>query len=370
MDPKKICVVSNTADLGVMVVRNLLIKLLREKYRAAGIVVMAEAEIIDKVRRFHQNHSWTDDCIAIESERVKTPLRKLALWKKLRAEKFDMIVLGPQCRIPPSVPYWCGIPVRAGLCNDEKQRAYLTHPVTLNLSGTEQYMYLHWTRVISAYARALHIDDFKDVSSHVPFIRVRGGEVFRPARGKKRIVVHVGGNPEWNRRWPLKNFSLLCRKLARRDDVALFLAGGRDESFENRTVLEAVKRENGTAEISDISDCTIEEMVRYIAAADLFIGNDSGPMNIAVAAGTPAIAIRGADSENFRPDIVDSKHAVVSNWLNCSRYRNGSNRCDQGCPVAYDRQKQDYPKCMEEISVDTVRNLVEAKLDMEVSRAK
>ena len=57
---RRIGILSNTADLGVMVVRNLLIKLLREKHPDAHIAVVAEAEIMGRVRDFHQRASWVD----------------------------------------------------------------------------------------------------------------------------------------------------------------------------------------------------------------------------------------------------------------------------------------------------------------------
>jgi heptosyltransferase III len=364
----KICIESDATDLGVMVVRNLLIKLLRHKYPKAHIVLLTEAEIINKVRAFHESNSWVDEFVAIDSKPGQSLAHNVKLWWQIWTRHFDMIVIGPHSTFPVQVAYWSGIPIRVGLCFGAKQRRYLTHPVRLQLSNGEKYVHLHWSRIVAAYAESLQLSDFTQVSDYVPFIRLNSKHRSRD-RNNFNIVVHAGGNVEWNRRWPLNNYSRLCRLLSQRSEVVIFLVGGKDENVENGIIMKDVTVDNRSAQIHDVSGCTVDAMVDCIARADLFVGNDSGPMNIAVAVGTPVIVIRGADSENFRPDVIDSKHLVLSNWLNCSRYRSGSNTCTEGCPVAYDRARQDYPKCLAAISVDSVWNAVETRLPVGFSKA-
>jgi ADP-heptose:LPS heptosyltransferase len=362
-----ICIVSNTADLGVMVVRNLLIKLIREKYPNAKIVLMAEAEIIDKVRAFYESCSWVDEFLAIEPKRSLA--QQLKLWWRLLVRHFAVIIFEPRSKVLLRLAYSSGIPVRVGLYFDPGQSQYLTHPVKLELPAGEEPLDLHWSEIIAGYARALQIDNFTQVSDHVPFIRFGRGGVSNRNNAVPKIVVHAGGNPEWNRRWPLEKYSDLCCLLALRADVAIVLVGGRDEAIENKAIMERVLQANPSARIGDVSGCAINEMVDHIAWSDLFIGNDSGPMNVAVAVGTPVVVIRGADSEIFRPDVIDGKHVVVSNWVNCSRLLNDSNICKEGCPVGYDRVRQDYAKCMEAISLETVWRSVEQKLQALPGRA-
>jgi ADP-heptose:LPS heptosyltransferase len=358
----RIGILSNTSDLGVMVVRNLLIKLVRERYPHAWLVLLAEADVIDSVRRFHQQASWVDACVGIPSERARGQLDRLRVWARLCACRLDMIILSPESKLPHRIPYLCGIPRRVGFSLDAEKRKYLTHPVTLDTAADDRD--LHWSAFIPGYARALGLS-YDGVAAHVPFMRVpaRAGE---PSRHRQRaglsIVVHVGGNPEWNRRWPLQNFLRLCRTLARDPSVSLVLIGTQDETFENRTIVATIVRTNPGARIEDVSGCALEETARHIADADLFVGNDSGPMNIAVALGTPIVAIRGADPENFRADIADARHIVLSGWTRCARYAAGTNICDRGCPVAYERRTQRYPQCMADISFDSVLQAVRRQL--------
>lgn len=362
------CLISNTDDLGVMVVRNLLIKVIRDHLPDARIVVMADAAIIDAVRRFHQQASWVDACVALE-ERPKGRRQQWQLWRTLRAQRADVLIVSPETKLPLWIPYLCAIPRRVGLSTSPEQRRYLSHPVSVDVPLDDRD--LHWAPVLAGYARALGFEDFAGAAAHVPFVRVRPTppDAWPPHGRAPRIVLHVGGNAQWNRRWPLRHFVQLCRRLVREAGAALHLAGTLDEAPENRTIVTAVAQDDREAAVVDLSGAPLEETIRHIAQADLFIGNDSGPMNIAVAVGTPVIAIRGADAENFRPDIVDARHVVFSNWTRCARYINGTNRCDAGCPVAYDRGKQDYPRCMAAIPVDDVWRAVARHLRLEVTSA-
>ena len=62
---------------------------------------------------------------------------------------------------------------------------------------------------------------------------------------------------------------------------------------------------------------TIPELAELIRGARLYIGNDSGPMHLAAAVGTPTIAVWGSsDSRRWRPWGVD--HRVIQNPFECN----------------------------------------------------
>ena len=351
---------SSTDELGCMVVRNLLIKLIRRNHPKARIALLAEEKYIDAARAFHQQVSWVDECVSIETERVQSASQRVRLQRVLEDQELDTIILSPGSSLPYQIPFLCGIPRRVGLGlgRDPDQLRFLSHVVQLSQEYHED---THWSILIQGYAEALGYE-FKAASDYVPFLRVEK-PVDRPlAVASKRVAVHVGGNPEWNRRWPLRRFLRLCRSLASDGQVCVSLLGSRSESYENQLIVAQVKRDFAHAAIRDVSGGSYSDTAEEISAADLFVGNDSGPMNMALALGTPIVAIRGADAENFRPDAVDGKHIVFSGWANCSRRRSGSNDCELGCPIAYDRDTQEYPKCMETISFKSVRQAVAQQL--------
>jgi ADP-heptose:LPS heptosyltransferase len=354
----RIGIVSTTTDLGVMVVRSLLIKLLREHHRDARLILLAESADLPIVREFHESLSWIDECVAIGTERPRETPELFAVVRQVRALNLDVIILNPWSRFPAVIPYWCGIPVRAGLPRDDRARQYLTHPVRLaDLAspdaGEAPPRDLHWVAVHEGYARALHLHAYRGPAAHVPFLRL----AHPPGRGRAArplVVVHAGGSPDWNRRWPRDRFARVCCTAVERHGASIVLIGSAHERADNGLIADEVMRACPSADIADRSGCAIAETAAIVAAADLFVGNDSGPMNVAVAVGTPVVAVRGADPENFRADLVDPGHIVLSNWAGCARRASGSEHCDRGCPVAYDREAQQYPRCMAAITLEQV----------------
>ena len=86
---------------------------------------------------------------------------------------------------------------------------------------------------------------------------------------------------------------------------------------------------------------TIPELAELIRAAKLYIGNDSGPMHLASAVGTPIVAIWGSsNSQRWRPWSVASR--VVQNPFECNP-----------CP-GYRCLVADTPLCIESVTVEQV----------------
>jgi ADP-heptose:LPS heptosyltransferase len=90
---------------------------------------------------------------------------------------------------------------------------------------------------------------------------------------------------------------------------------------------------------------TIPRLAELIRGADIYIGNDSGPMHLAAAVGTPTVAVWGSsDSGRWHPWQVP--HRVVQNPFDC-------NPCaGYRCHVA------ETPLCVESVKVDQVRDAV------------
>src|ERR1700761_4096014 len=165
----RVCALSNTTDLGVLVVRNLLFKLLREKQPDAHISVLAEHKLIESTRSFYESGSWVDECISIDAEDAATAEQRDALRTLLTQQKFDTFILSPGSGFPVELAYEAGIRTRVGLVFDESRRRLLTHPVTLDWRVDDPD--LHWTAVVGGYAKALGLDNFRGAAAHVPFVR-------------------------------------------------------------------------------------------------------------------------------------------------------------------------------------------------------
>ncbi len=99
------------------------------------------------------------------------------------------------------------------------------------------------------------------------------------------IVIHAGASREYQR-WPLKNFIDLANRLAETHAVRWIAQGG----------------ETGLSDaVQQVKTKTLDELVRVIAGAKVFVGNNSGPMHIASACGTPGVVLIGPSSPRWDP---------------------------------------------------------------------
>lgn len=150
---------------------------------------------------------------------------------------------------------------------------------------------------------------------------------YRRQTGERAILLHAGARFA-HKRWPASRFRLVAESLAERGWRVQQLLGPEDEL---------------APELSDIPVWRAlppDRLPSFLRAFALFIGNDSGPMHFAVAAGVPVIALFGpSDKDRWRPYAARSRCLVVP----CRCGIGGQKPCR-------------YPEewCMEKISVEQV----------------
>ncbi len=104
------------------------------------------------------------------------------------------------------------------------------------------------------------------------------------------------GSLSLERRWPQSSFADLARRLVRERGARVVLVGGPDEvawTSEVKTQIGAVP-ERHVANLA--GKLSIGGLQALLARADVFVGNDSGPMHLAAAQGTPTIGLFGPET--------------------------------------------------------------------------
>jgi ADP-heptose:LPS heptosyltransferase len=146
--------------------------------------------------------------------------------------------------------------------------------------------------------------------------------------------------------------------LSRELGASIVLLCGEDERTEVAWLTERVKQQCPEARITEAAGGTINRLLNIYAQSDLYIGNDSGPMHLAVAMGLPVIALFGPSDHRFLgPDKVDSRHQVLTTDFPCAR-----EGCRLGCARGYDVDAPDYPVCMKNLDVTCVWGAVRRAL--------
>ena len=103
------------------------------------------------------------------------------------------------------------------------------------------------------------------------------------------IALALGGSHP-GKDWPDAHYAALLDTLRRRTSGSVFLIGGGDNAVRAQALIE---RSAGATAIN-ACDLSIMEAAALLRLADLFVGPDSGPMNLAAAGQTPAFALFGA----------------------------------------------------------------------------
>ncbi|MBI5183948.1 MAG: glycosyltransferase family 9 protein [Nitrospinae bacterium] len=115
--------------------------------------------------------------------------------------------------------------------------------------------------------------------------------------------------------WPLDNFIDLFLQIDLRYKAKIIIIGNRDEVHINNYISERIKSPNI---ISSIRDTSIGRMSTLIKSSHLFIGNDSGPLHIALALNIPSIGIFGSTSPKQVISNNSTTFIAIKKDLPCS----------------------------------------------------
>jgi len=144
-------------------------------------------------------------------------------------------------------------------------------------------------------------------------------------------VLHPGAVME-TKRWEAARFAKFARSLQELGLTVVLTCGPGEEG-----VVAEVARDIPSPKL--VLGPRIPELAELIRGAKLYAGNDSGPMHLAAAVGTPIVALWGSsDSRRWRPWNVN--HVVVQNPFECNP-----------CP-GYRCLVAQTPLCIESVTVE------------------
>ncbi|MEW6100986.1 MAG: glycosyltransferase family 9 protein [Candidatus Omnitrophota bacterium] len=159
------------------------------------------------------------------------------------------------------------------------------------------------------------------------------------------ICIHPGAYESHNR-WLPQRYAKLAETLIAKYNARVILAGGRND----RQMVKSITNMMPEKPLAPVLNDSLQKLGAIIRRCDLFIGNNSGPMHVAAAVGTPVIALFGAvhplEHENKWAPLGE-KNIIVRSKMDC-----------KDCHPGYCRSY----KCMDMISVDDVLSAVDTQL--------
>ena len=305
----------------------------------AWMVAPGSSDVVKGIPYVNEMIYWDPVTIHADSRGShRTVSAKIAFLKDLRHHHFDKVYVLKRSLSSAVIAWLSGAPKRIGF--DTEGRGLLL---------TKKVPYRNDRHEVKNYLEVLKADGIKVEDDFL--------EIWTNAQEKERIIrilADAGVTPSdriaaihpfsavRQRGWPLENFAELAARLEQEGNFRTLILGGPGDV----EAFSLVKHLFLDSSIDLVGKCNLRDTIALLMQCSLFVGNDSGIMHIAAAAGTPLVALFGPQSPvKFGP--WSRKAKVIYKGMSCSPCRQKFfSECE---PSARMR-----PACMEAISVNEV----------------
>ncbi len=212
----------------------------------------------------------------------------LALRRELYAARYDMALDMQGLALSGLVTALSGAPVRLGWDRGrEGNRLFLTHPLVPG-KGPVRYE----IDLLYGFAEALGVYTAHPEFTPQPYLAAGGAAkaaAWLQSLPHPRVALNVGASRAY-KRWPAERWGEVAQGLAEGGAGLVFIGDKTDAAV----VSTLVPMLAGGSFVDLAGQTTLRELASVLAACDLLVSGDSGPMHLAVAVGTPAVALFGA----------------------------------------------------------------------------
>ncbi|MEU6189631.1 glycosyltransferase family 9 protein [Nocardia sp. NPDC047038] len=357
--------------LGDLVQRNIMLALLRSAYPASEITLVVGESVYRRNTEFLTEHTYADTVVCCpDGDRAAREWQAFTRW--LARGAFRVCVVDPDSvGLDATTARDAAIPVRLAVLSGGEGDAATTHPIRpgRTVGGvSDLYDYA------CALARAIGLPASPRPGETVPPLPLRSEQVVDVAVGRPLVVVHPGGAPHWNRRWPLDRYAEVCVRLADAG-ATTYLLGDAAEQTESSLLRRLIRAERPAAAVQLAVGLPLNRTLNLLAAADLLIGNDSAPAHLSAALRTPAVVLYGPTDTEWLWTRVYPRHRGVSVPASCRRIRHtaaavAERRCEYDCSIRYLGPDGPYPRCLTELPVATVWRAVDEILATRLERTQ
>jgi heptosyltransferase-2 len=309
---------------------------IRRAHACAEIAILARPAVAD----LYRDQPFANRILNYDnSGRHKGWWGREKLVAALRREKFDLAILLQNAFEAAWLAWRADIPERVGYARDGRGML-LTKPIRVPDEGEiprhESHYYLELLR------RAGWIESRGEIAP----IRLRAPSAAREIaeasllragarEGVWRCAIAPGASYGAAKCWPPERFAALADRLISECGADVILFGTSSEEEMAARIRSAMK----CNPISLVGQTSMRDLAAFFSACSIFIGNDSGAMHVAAAAGLPVIGIFGpTDPQGTAP--LTPQFTLIREPVSCSP-------CFlRTCPLDH--------RCMSRISVDAV----------------
>lgn len=119
----------------------------------------------------------------------------------------------------------------------------------------------------------------------------------KPSIEQPLVCIHAGATKAY-KQWGLDKFAAVADQLMEQGWQCVFIGAGNTDQSNNAAICDLMKHEP----IDSCNQLNLKELTALFERADIYIGNDSGPMHLCAATKTPTIGLFGPTSDvRWRP---------------------------------------------------------------------
>ncbi len=276
--------------------------------------------------------------IILYDEKFKGISGRLRLAMELKKKNFSKAILLQNAFDAALIAFLSGIPDRIGY-NRDGRGVLLNHPVPFK--GEDRKIH--------------HIDYYLNLLRHIeinadekePWIYLGINERLE-ARNKLSILKRpiLGINPGATygsaKRWLPERFAEVAKWFIKDTSGSVVIFGSKKEvEMADEIFIRVWSEFRNKEDILNLSGKTsLRQLISLISECDLFVTNDSGPMHIAYAVGTPVVAVFGSTDPNLTGPVGVGNIVV---------------KADFDCSPCFERTCKDNDmKCMYAVTSDDV----------------
>lgn len=329
--------------IGDVVLSTPVLQALRLAYPHAFIAMMVRSAC----RSVVEGHPHLDELILYDKERAHRSVRATVRFaRRLRRHEFDTALVLHPSRRSHWIPWLAGIPVRIGY--DRKGAWLLTHRIRHRKQEGRKHEADYTVDCLRVFGleppapRPL-VPVGEDARQRVACLLQQHG--IGPA--ERLIALHPSASCV-SKRWPAQRFAALGDRLIGSSRSRVVLVAGPEDVPHAQAVQGAMRQRP-----VDLSgQLSLAELIALLQRCRVLVSNDSGPVHLAAAVGTPTVVIFGRNQQGLSPQRwgpLGQGHVVLHKEVGCVTCL--AHECDIGF------------LCLTSLSVEEVLQAVERLLE-------
>jgi len=330
---KNILVMQTGGWIGDMILLTPALRALRSAFPEARLEILVNP----LVRELMERNPYLDEVVVYDKRGAQKGIRQMRrMADRLRAKQFDTgVILHPNSVRSAILSFMAGIPERIG-ANQRGRGLFLTTGVKRRKNIHEVQRYLD---IVSPIAGTDHDAklEFWGVDSD--------DELFaeRILAGCATPVIGMNPCTTWpSKQWSVERFARLADLVSEQLGAQVVLTGTKKDVHIGNEIMRLVS----SKPLNLIGRTTLWQLGALISRCRLYVTNDSGPMHISAAVGTPTIALFGP-TDPVRHAPFGAGHTVV--------------RKDTRCSPCYERKCKSQD-CMRAIQVEDVMEVMKIRV--------